>query len=126
MGEQMNPQAHAAILTLENAGKYIVKSYNLRNECELSATQAARHENPNVQALAVISIGLAGVIFNGIDGSEDGWVLEAKAALGIMQPPQSSPIPGVAIRRDSKGQVTSIHVEPIRWEDREFLRGVKI
>lgn len=42
------------------------------------------------------------------------------------RPQQLPSIPGVSIRRDSNGQVTNIHVEPVRWEDREFLRGVKI
>lgn len=64
--------------TLERAGKYLVKTRNLRKECALSATQAARSDNPEVQALAVISVALA----EAVGAKDDGWVGKIKQELG--------------------------------------------
>ena len=68
-----------AITTIENAGKYLVESRKLHQFCDLDVTDAARANNPDVQALALLSVVLAaicGVI-------DDGWVEKAKSALGL-------------------------------------------
>src|ERR1700730_18895904 len=71
--------ANSAISKIENAGKYLVKSRALRKECQLTATQAAHSRNPDVQALALLSLVLAE-----ITGQQNElWCLEVKAALEV-------------------------------------------
>lgn len=59
-----------AITKLEHAGKYIVKSRSLQAACCcFSAVDGANSDNPDLQALAVISVALARVV-----GAQDnGW-----------------------------------------------------
>lgn len=68
-----------AVLILEHAGTHIVRSQSLRKECLLLATEAARHHNPDVNTLAILSVALAEVI----EAKNDGWVNEIKRTLGL-------------------------------------------
>lgn len=69
---------NVAVTKLEHAGRYLVKTHNLRSECMMSATQAARAANPDARALAVLSVALAEVV----GARDDGWVAEIKGTLG--------------------------------------------
>jgi hypothetical protein len=68
-----------AIQAIENAGIYLVRSRNLEGECRLNATEAARSDNPDVQALAIFSVALAEVT----GAKDDGWVKEIKSTLQL-------------------------------------------
>lgn len=82
-GTQMNKTE--AIEMLESAGKYLVKSRNLRSEVERhTAISAASHANPDMQAFAVLSIALAHIV--GQHNQE--WVRQAKEILKIDASPE--------------------------------------
>lgn len=74
-----------ALRTLEHAGKYLVKTRNLITEARtFTATAAAESRNPDVQALAVLSV----LVFRvGAALSRrmkhDGWVDDICEALNL-------------------------------------------
>lgn len=71
---------YAGISAIDGAGKHLVKSRNLQDAAaSLTAVQAAHSSDPDVQALAVLSVLLARVT----GAQHDGWVLEICSTLGL-------------------------------------------
>jgi len=68
----------SAIKKLERVGKYLVKTYDLREDCKLVATEAAQSPNADVRALAVLTVALADIV----GAKDDGWVAQIKTTLG--------------------------------------------
>lgn len=69
-----------AISKLEHAGKYIVKSRRLEAACLcFTAVDGANSNNPDLQALAVISVALARVV----GAQDDGWTGKVCTRLGL-------------------------------------------
>ena len=76
------PAPRAAIRTLESAGKYLVKTRNLRAEVLANnATQGATHEHADVQALSILSVALARVVGQG----DQPWVKQICDTLHIAE-----------------------------------------
>jgi hypothetical protein len=80
--QEVNMHTLKAVRILEHAGKHLVKSrgsevYGAARS--LNATQAARSTNPDVQALAVLSV----LLYRAVGSQQDGWVDEITAILGM-------------------------------------------